>query len=51
MIYVVKKGDSLSSIAERFNIPLRVLTIWNHISLSEHIYPGDELIIYPEGQQ
>jgi len=44
---VVKKGDSLYSIAERFNLPLRVLAIWNQISLSTHIHPGDELVIYP----
>jgi len=46
-VYVVKKGDSLYSIAERFNLPLRVLAIWNQISLSTHIHPGDELVIYP----
>jgi hypothetical protein len=47
LIYVVKKGDSLYSIAGQFDIPLRVLAIWNHISLNKHIHPGDELIIYP----
>ena len=47
LVYVVKKGDSLYSIAEQFSIPLRVLAIWNHIRLDEHIHPGDELIIYP----
>lgn len=47
LIYVVKKGDSLYSIAERFNLPLRVLAIWNHIGLNTHIHPGDELVIYP----
>lgn len=47
LVYVVQKGDSLYSIAERFNIPLRVLAIWNHIGLDNHIHPGDELIIYP----
>ncbi|UCD90354.1 MAG: transglycosylase SLT domain-containing protein [Desulfobacterales bacterium] len=46
-VYVVKEGDSLYSIAERFNLPLRALAIWNQISLSTHIHPGDELIIYP----
>ena len=46
-VYVVKKGDSLYLIAERFNLPLRALAIWNQISLSTHIHPGDELVIYP----
>jgi membrane-bound lytic murein transglycosylase D len=46
-IYVVKKGDSLSVIAKRFDVPLAVLIIWNRIDLSRPIHPGDRLIIYP----
>jgi len=45
-IYVVKKGDSLTGIAERFNIPLPALLIWNRLSLKSTIHPGDELIIH-----
>jgi hypothetical protein len=45
-IYFVKEGDSLSSIADRFNIPLAALLIWNKLDLKAHIYPGDRLIIY-----
>jgi hypothetical protein len=45
-IYVVKKGDSLTGIAERFNIPLPALLIWNSLNLKSTIHPGDELIIY-----
>jgi hypothetical protein len=45
-IYIVKEGDSLSSIADRFNIPLAALLIWNKLDLKAHIYPGDRLIIY-----
>ena len=45
-IYVVKKGDSLYSIAEQFDVPLPALAIWNHLSLTSHIYPGDELVVY-----
>jgi membrane-bound lytic murein transglycosylase D len=46
-IYIVKKGDSLSSIAERFNVPLPALLIWNGLNPKKDIYPGDRLIIYP----
>jgi hypothetical protein len=46
LIYVVKEGDSLFSIAEQFNVPLGVLVIWNNVGLNEHIHPGDELVIY-----
>lgn len=45
-VYVVKKGDSLTGIAERFNVPLPALLIWNRLNLSSTIHPGDELIIH-----
>ncbi len=44
-IYVVQSGDNLSVIAERFNVPLAALLIWNRISLSATIHPGDRLVI------
>jgi len=46
-IYIVQQGDNLSNIAERFNVPLPALLIWNRLSLRKHIHPGDRLIIYP----
>ena len=45
-IYIVKKGDSLSSIADRFGISLVSLIIWNRIDMKRPIHPGDRLIIY-----
>ncbi len=47
-VYVVKEGDSLSAIAERFNVPLPVLLIWNRLKLKEHIHPGQHLVIYSD---
>ncbi len=47
MIYIVKKGDNLTAIADRFNVPLPALFIWNRLKLNQHIHPGDRLIIYP----
>ena len=47
-IYVVRKGDNLSSIAEKFNIPLASLIIWNRIDLKQPIHPGDRIIVHPE---
>lgn len=46
-IYVVRQGDNLSTIARRFNVPLQALVIWNRLGRQKHIYPGDELVIYP----
>lgn len=45
-IYIVKEGDNLSLIADRFSIPLVSLLIWNKLDLRAAIYPGDRLIIH-----
>ncbi len=50
-VYVVKEGDNLSTIAERFNVPLPALIIWNRLESKKHIYPGERLVIYPENEQ
>ncbi len=47
-IYVVREGDNLSAIAERFDIPLQALLIWNRLDLKRPIHAGDRLIIYPK---
>jgi membrane-bound lytic murein transglycosylase D len=46
-IYVVKKGDNLSVIADRFGVPLPALFLWNNLKTDEPIHPGDRLVIYP----
>jgi len=46
-IYIVKKGDNLSNIAEKYNIPLAALLIWNRLNLTHPIHPGDRLVIHP----
>ncbi|MDH3886600.1 MAG: transglycosylase SLT domain-containing protein, partial [Desulfobacterales bacterium] len=46
-VYVVQEGDNLTSIAERFNVPLPALLIWNRLDGKKPIYPGDRLVIYP----
>ncbi len=48
-IYVVKKGDSLSSIADRFGVPLVAIILWNQLDPGKPIYPGDELVIHRKG--
>jgi len=45
-IYVVQEGDNLTTIAERFNVPLPVLVIWNRLGRKKYIHPGDRLVIY-----
>ena len=46
-VYVVREGDNLTTIAERFDVPLPALLIWNRLDESRPIYPGDRLVIYP----
>jgi hypothetical protein len=46
-VYVVKKGDNLTTIAERFNVPLPALLIWNRLDGKKAIHPGDRIVIYP----
>jgi hypothetical protein len=45
-VYVVERGDSLSAIARRFNVPLTALILWNHLDPYKPIHPGDRLIIH-----
>ena len=46
-IYVVQAGDSLSSIAQKFDVPVAALLIWNRIGLNKVIHPGQRLVIFP----
>ncbi len=51
MIYIVKKGDNLTAIAEQHNVPLPSLFIWNRLKVNQHIHPGDRLVIYPNNPE
>lgn len=45
LIYIVQDGDSLSKIAESYDVAISQLANWNNISASSVIKVGDELII------
>jgi membrane-bound lytic murein transglycosylase D len=45
-VYIVKQGDNLSMIAERFGVPLLSLVIWNGLDVTRPIHPGDRLVIH-----
>jgi peptidoglycan lytic transglycosylase D len=49
-IYVVRRGDNLTAIAERFNVPLPALYLWNKIRRNGVIHPGDRLVVRPAGK-
>lgn len=45
-VYVVRKGDNLTEIAARFDVPLGALVRWNGLNLTRPIYPGQRLAIH-----
>ena len=42
----MQKGDTLTGIAARFNVPYRALLIWNEITGGKKIMPGERLYIF-----
>jgi len=46
-VYVVKKGETLYSIAKMFDIPVLSISIWNRLGKKLKVSPGDRLVIYP----
>lgn len=49
-IYIVKKGDNLGDIADRFGVDLYDLRKWNQLR-SSTIQQGDKLVLFKEGAQ
>ncbi|HVO66733.1 MAG TPA: transglycosylase SLT domain-containing protein [Syntrophales bacterium] len=50
--YVVKKGETLTSIAAHFNVPVQAILIWNNLGAKKHVKPGDRLFVFPgEGEK
>jgi len=43
IIYVVKEGDTLWSIAKKFNLTISEIKTWNHLNEADRIYPEDRL--------
>jgi hypothetical protein len=48
-LYIVKEGDSLSAIAQKFDVPLAALLIRNRIRMDKAIHPGQRLVVLPAG--
>jgi hypothetical protein len=49
--YIIQKGDSLSGIAKKFDVPVVALLIWNRIDPKVPLHPGDRLIVYEQNRQ
>ncbi|PXX91935.1 lytic transglycosylase [Marinobacter vulgaris] len=44
--YQVRKGDSLSVIANRFAVNVRDIASWNDLNTSRYLQPGQSLVLY-----
>ncbi len=44
--YKIRKGDTLYSLARRYNTNVKSILLWNNISASKTLYPGERLTIY-----
>ncbi|MGD2081744.1 MAG: LysM peptidoglycan-binding domain-containing protein [Chromatiales bacterium] len=43
--YTVRRGDSLSSIGRRFDVPVETLTRWNRLDAPDALQPGQRLLV------
>jgi membrane-bound lytic murein transglycosylase D len=43
IIYVVREGDTLWSIAKKFNLTISEIKAWNHLNEADRIHPEDRL--------
>jgi LysM repeat protein len=44
--YTVQRGDTLSQIAERFNVSVRQLMTWNQIRSSPSLRAGQQIFVF-----
>lgn len=44
-VYIVKAGDTLSAVANQFDIPLRDLADWNDLAINSNVMVGQRLIL------
>jgi hypothetical protein len=46
-VHIVQEGENLTTLSEKYNIPLLALLIQNQLHPDQPIHPGDTLIISP----
>lgn len=46
LVHVVRRGETLGGIAERYHTSVERLRYWNDLERRRHIYPGQKLAIY-----
>jgi membrane-bound lytic murein transglycosylase D len=48
MTYEVRRGDTLTRIADRFNVSVRELADWNNLNKSQTLRTGQRLVVYSD---
>jgi membrane-bound lytic murein transglycosylase D len=48
MTYDVKRGDTLSQIADRFSVSVQQLMSWNHLRRATSLRAGQRLVVYAD---
>jgi membrane-bound lytic murein transglycosylase D len=48
MTYQVRRGDTLTQIAERFNVSVQQLMAWNQIRQSKSLRAGQKIVVYAD---
>ena len=46
--YKVRRGDTLSEIADRFDVSVRELMTWNRLRQSSSLRAGQRLVVYTD---
>ena len=49
--YIVRSGDSLSRISQRFNVKVSELRRWNSLQKNKYLHPGQRLTLYVDVTQ
>jgi membrane-bound lytic murein transglycosylase D len=49
--YKVRSGDTLSEIAERFNVSVNQLMTWNRLRTSSALRAGQRLVVYADASR
>ncbi len=48
--YTVKHGDTLTSVAKRFNVTTKIIAAWNNLKLKCALMPGKKIIVAKSGE-
>ncbi|MGL4794722.1 MAG: LysM peptidoglycan-binding domain-containing protein, partial [Aeromonas jandaei] len=46
MVYQVRRGDSISSIAARFQVAINDVMRWNQLDKGDYLKPGQEITLF-----